>query len=100
MKARKIVKKTVNRGEFNRTYKRYLEGKGEIRCTYCRYHRGENGKGRGCYGGYERMNGHFDITFPSWKLVSKNRKQWMKTPIKINEEISRWTGKLYIDITW
>ena len=94
------LKTTTNRGEFNRAYKKYLEvSKGEIHCSYCRYHRGEN-KTSNYYGGYERTNGHMSITFPNWKLVSKNRKQWMKKSIKINEEICRWSKRRYIDITW
>ena len=32
---------------------------------------------------------------PSWKLVSKNRKQWMKKPIKISK--TKWG---FSDITW
>lgn len=100
MKVKNIVDNTTNRGEFNRAYKKYLEGKGKISCTYCRYHRNENGKGRGCYGGYERTNGHIEITYPNWKLVSKNRKQWMEKPMKIIETTMRWSDKKYIDITW
>jgi hypothetical protein len=95
-----IVDNTTNRGEFNRAYKRYLEGKGKISCTYCRYHRNENGKGRGYYGGYERTNGHVKIIYPNWKLVSSNRKQWMKKSMKVVEKTVRWSGAKYIDITW
>jgi hypothetical protein len=96
-KAKKISKTTTNRGEFNRAYKAYLEHSGQIYCSYCKYHRGENSNKK-YYGGYRRMNGHMKITYPSWKLVSKNRKQWMVKPMKIEED-SRW-GKDYIDITW
>ena len=28
------------------------------------------------------------MTYPNWKLVSKNPKQWMKKPIKIKLEIN------------
>jgi len=96
-----IVDNTANRGEFNRAYKRHLESKGKISCTYCRYHRSENGKGRGCYGGYERLNNHEKMTYPNWKLVSKQPKQWMKKPMKITRQPGRWYGgRTYIDITW
>ena len=93
---KKIVDKTTNRGEFNRAYKRHLESKGKIRCTYCRYHRNENGKGSGYYGGYDDDN----IKYPNWKLVSKNNKQWMQKPIKIITSKSRWNNNTYIDIKW
>lgn len=88
MKAKKIVKETTNRGEFNRAYKRALEHEAKIHCDRCRYHRGENYTGNG-YGGYvlngyvHRNNGHLNMKYPNWKLVSKNRKQWMKKPMQI-----------------
>ena len=93
MKTKKIVNNSTNRGEFNRAYKRYLERKGEIHCSYCGYHRGEN-KTSKWYGGFENTR------FPNWKLVSKNRKQWMKKQIVITKEKSRWNNNFYIDITW
>jgi len=72
-----IVKTTTNRSEFNRAYKRYLEsGIGAIRCSYCPYHRGENRTKY--YGGFI----HKSVVHPNWKIVSKNRKQWMKKPLK------------------
>lgn len=100
MKVKNIVDKSTNRGEFNRAYKVYLESKAKIYCSRCRYHRGENGNTGGYYGGYERTNGHSNFRYPNWKLVSKNRKQWMEKPIK--KEISYCNGytKTYIDITW
>jgi len=94
MKAKKISKTTTNRGEFNRAYKEYLERKNKIHCSRCRYHKGENYTGN-CYGGYEKM------TYPNWKLVSKNPKQWMDKPIKITTKISnrgtRWE-RIYVQI--
>jgi hypothetical protein len=86
MTNKKLVKTTTHRGEFNRAYKIYLEQKALIHCSYCPYHRHEN-DGRRYYGGYRRMNGHLSIRFPNWKLVSKNRKQWMEKPIKIITEV-------------
>ena len=77
MKAKKIVDETTNRGEFNRAYKFYLEHKsGGINCSRCPYHRGENRTKY--YGGFI----HKSVTYPNWKMVSKNRKQWMKKPLK------------------
>jgi len=102
-----IVKNTTNRGEFNRAYKRHLEHQGKIRCSYCGYNRGENNTDK-WYGGFvyddmETCRGKrkgINTRFPNWKLVSKNRKQWMRKPIKLKYTIGRHTGGTYIDITW
>ena len=96
MKIKKIVQETANRSEFNRTYKMYLESKCKIHCSYCGYHRGENETNK-YYGGYVKNN---NIKYPSWKLVSKQRKQWMKKPIKITEENWNWRKRKYITIEW
>jgi predicted dithiol-disulfide oxidoreductase (DUF899 family) len=81
MKAKKISDETTNRGEFNRAYKFYLAHSGKIYCSYCRYNRGENDT-RKWYSIDTRANGHIEARYPNWKLVSKNKKQWMKKPIK------------------
>jgi len=100
MKAKEILDTSTNRGEFNRAYKHYLEKKGKIHCSYCGYHRGENRTTK-CYGGYVvRVNGHTKTSYPNWKLVSKNRKQWMKKPMVIIKEKSLWSNNVYIDIKW
>jgi hypothetical protein len=82
MRNKKLVKTTTHRGEFNRAYKVYLEQKGLIHCSYCSYHRGENDEGRKWYG---KAN-HDRLRFPNWKLVSKNRKQWIGKPMRIVTE--------------
>ena len=107
MKNVDVVKTTTNRGEFNRAYKRHLEHQGEIRCSYCGYNRGENDK-RKWYGGFhyddmevccgKRKGPH--TRYPNWKLVSKNRKQWMRKPTKYEVKTSRFGNRSYIDITW
>jgi len=97
MKAKEVLDTTTNRGEFNRAYKHYLEKKGKIHCSYCKYHRGEN-RTKKCYGGYVRMNGHMRINHPNWKLVSKNRKQWMKKPIDVVDKTI--FGRKYVTIKW
>lgn len=98
MKAKTIEETTTNRGEFNRAYKHALEKRGKIHCSRCGYHRGEN-DGRKYYGGYYRSNGHPKFTFPNWKLVSKNPKQWMKKPTKTVESVghrnTRWETKYF-----
>ena len=95
MKNVNIVNFTTNRSEFNRAYKRNLEHIGKIRCSYCSYHKNEN-KTSKWYGGigYDETN----IRFPNWKLVSKNRKQWMKKPIKIKKCAGR--NRTYVDVIW
>lgn len=92
MKAKKIQKTTTNRTEFNRAYKRYLEHTGKIRCSYCKYNRGENKTTRD-YGGFDKDN----LKKPNWKLVSKNRKQWMKKPIRCKNTGIR---NNYYEIIW
>lgn len=94
MKAKIIEQTSTNRGEFNRAYKHYLEKKGKIHCSYCAYHRCENGCGTKMYGGFEDEN----IRHPNWKLVSKKPKQWMKKPIR-KIKTSGWRkNKTYVEI--
>ena len=97
-----ISKTTTNRGEFNRAYKDYLahRSRNGISCSYCKYHRNENGAGRKYYIGHYRMNGHLNMTYPNWKLVSKNPKQWIKKPIKFNTRYYGGYQHIYIDIIW
>ena len=96
-----VSETTTNRGEFNRAYKGYLAHKyNGISCSYCKYHRNENGAGRGYYGGHTRTNGHIKMTYPNWKLVSKNPKQWIKKPIKKNVEYYGGYQRIFITINW
>jgi hypothetical protein len=107
MKSKKISKTTTNRGEFNRAYKFYLEQAGKIRCSYCGYHHNENSNQR-WYGGYvyddmETCTGKRKGTntrYPNWKLVSKNKKQWMDKPVKMKTRYYGGYTRKYIDITW
>jgi hypothetical protein len=97
---KEIVETTANRSTFNRAYKQHLEKTGKIHCSRCHYHRGEN-EGRKYYGGFYRTNGHLKMTYPNWKLVSKNPRQWMQKPIKTVESIhnsgTRWE-RIYFNI--
>jgi len=97
-KAKKIMKTTTNRGEYRRARKTYLETKGEINCGYCKPNRGCNAryKGKKKYGGFS----YEKLKYPSWKDVSKNRKQWMKKPLKFKEEQLIWNGLKYVTIYW
>lgn len=89
------LRNTSNRTVFNRAYKINLERKGKIYCSYCKYHRVEN-KTTKYYGGYIEDG----INYPNWKLVSKNRKQWMKKPIKTIVDSNNYRKKEYITFKW
>lgn len=76
---------TANRYVYNRVRKLALSKEGKIRCGFCPYHKNENQKAKG-YGGHQFKHPrqfHFKgLNYPSWKLVSKNRKQWMPNNVK------------------
>jgi len=86
MANKKIMDTTSNRGVFNKSRKIYLEQKGKIHCSRCPYHGCENADNK-FYGTLMiRRHVNLDIKnvrYPNWKLVSKNKKQWMKKKIKI-----------------
>lgn len=53
-----------------------------------------------CYGGSEH-DGQQKINYPSWKLVSKNKKQWMEKTLHTKKYTYRhWTDYWYVKITW
>ena len=68
-------KYTTNDSVYRKHYKERNAG-----CSYCKWHRNENYRGK-WYGGCKSMRGrsvkHTEITYPSWKLASKQKKQWM-----------------------
>jgi hypothetical protein len=99
---KKVSETTTNRGEFNRAYKDYLAHRSRkgISCSYCKYHRNENGAGRKYYSGYYKTNGHLKMTYPNWKLVSKNPKQWMEKPIKKTIKYYGGYQRTFITINW
>lgn len=45
-KTTKWVKWEDNRTVYNRVYKHYLDHRGMINCSWCRYHKGENASGK------------------------------------------------------
>ena len=95
---RKDYNWTNNRNYYNKLRKYYLEVDGDIRCSYCKYNKGENSNMIG-YGGFEE-----DLKYPNWKMVSKNKKQWMKKPksYKITETIvNKWRNPgTFYEIFW
>ena len=85
MANKKIMDTTSNRGVYNKSRKIYLEEKGEIHCSRCPYHTIENNDNK-FYGSrlVWNLEPHIkNVRCPNWKLVSKNKKQWMKKQIKI-----------------
>ena len=74
-KKEREYKTTTNRTVYNKLHKIK-----NASCSFCRWHgpTSENDSWT-WYGGY-RIN---KIKYPNWKLVSKNKKQWMKKPIKL-----------------
>ena len=46
----------------------------------------------------EKDNEWTNTKFPSWKLVSKNKKQWMKKPLKFKTKTSH--SRTYTTISW
>ena len=92
MSGKKEMDRTMNSTVYNKSRKFYLENKGLIRCSYCAYHRGENKKW--WYGGFieegETLK-EAKISYPPWKRISRNRKQWMeKNYCKISVEKARY----------
>ena len=87
---------TTNRGLFNKYYRKECRG-----CSICGWHTGCNSDHKS-YGGYSGSDGESRIKYPSWKLVSKKRKQWMEKPksyeIKRNERLFSWYNTYYIEI--
>lgn len=89
---------TTNRKLYNQHRKRRLEHD-KIKCARCPYNRVENWKGKH-YGGTVLEGDESDITYPSWKLSTKNRKQWERKTYKIFKTESRMRGFVHVDIRW
>lgn len=91
------LENTTDSTYFNKLYKKNLEQQGEINCSYCQYNKGENNKGN-YYGGRIKSNGKKKIKWPSWKLATKNKKQWMPKPkeyMVVESEIRYGYGYTY-----
>lgn len=95
MRPKEELEITSNRSVYNKLRKVCLEKNGEIRCSWCTYHGGENSTNE-WYGWYD---GDHEKR-PNWKLVSKNPKQWMDKPktYKLEIEFSRWNKKTYYEV--
>jgi hypothetical protein len=77
-----IMDTTFSRGVYNKARKRYLDDIGEIHCARCPYHGVENFESK--Y--YGPIWNRKKVRYPNWKLVSKNRKQWMEKPVKVKRK--------------
>lgn len=91
MKKGQEYKTTTNRTVYNRLRKEKLSY-----CSYCKwhgnfYHLSENDQWKSYW-----LQG----TKPNWKLVSKNKKQWMKKPLKIKTYPNPWKEKYRYKIIW
>jgi hypothetical protein len=89
---------TNNSSVYKKARKEYLAtAKAKIHCSYCSYHRGENKTKY--YGGSlpEGFEKGWGMQYPSWKLASKNRKQWMaKDKVEVSARES-YNGGTYIE---
>jgi len=84
-KKKKYYDATMNRSVYNKLHKEI-----HASCSYCRWHSRDNAKGKKWYGELHQVyNGRVYKTHPSWKLVSKNKKQWM---CKSNLRKKYWTS--------
>lgn len=77
--AKSIMDTTSNRSVYKKARKIYLEQKGLIKCSICAPHRDENDD-RKCYGTLRSWAAGKKVRYPSWKLVSKNSKQYQVKP--------------------
>ena len=95
MRLIKEFKTTTNRSVYNKCYKKYLDGSlGEIKCSCCPYHDGENEDKKWYHlslseeDKYEHARYASNYNYdkerrPNWKLACKNRKQWMNKDLKL-----------------
>ncbi len=80
---------TTNRSTYNRLRKIKLERHGKIKCSLCGYHHGCNDDKK-FYGRTKILQrgdsyGEINHRVPSWKLVTKNKKQWMGKKLDVIE---------------
>jgi hypothetical protein len=96
--AKSLMDTTDNRGVYNRARKKFLERAGLIKCSICGYNRGENDN-RKYYGNTRIWTSGSRLRKPSWKLISKNKRQWNEKPKDYKEILKNsfhWGN--YIDI--
>lgn len=86
MKAINEFKETTNRTVYNRA-KKSIE---LCKCPICGYHKGCNS--------YSNKHYYTDGGKPNWKLVSKNKKQYMPKKYKLKELHHWYNNEIYYEI--
>lgn len=101
---------TTNLTVYNKLHK-----KRNAKCAFCAWNCGCNEKNSKWYGGHERYRGRvyansdvskretvIPIRYPSWKLATKNKKQWMAKPKKyqIVESVMRHSNLKSVTINF
>lgn len=103
IKERKEYENSTNRTVYNRLRKKYLAEKAEIRCSYCGWNSNENSSDKwyGTRNSWNEKEPEYK-RYPSWKLATKNRKQWQEKPksYKIIEDDSTHRRYYYCEITF
>lgn len=97
MKQRDEYKTTTNNSVYTKLHKEI-----HASCSYCKWHgpNSENDRWT-CYSVQKTKNGKERRKYPSWKLVSKNKKQWMKKPPLTFVDRNRFDyWEYYYDIQW
>lgn len=90
--------RTPNRSVYNKIKKQRHAINGDIKCSRCKYHRGDN-ETRKWYGDkLVKFDSKSQLRFryPSWKLVSKKRKQWMDGTYRVKEFESCFSKFRYV----
>lgn len=87
-----------NRSVYSETNDRRVFRNIHIRCVTGCCLRCRKRERRKWYRIIEKTDGKIDSKYPSWKLVSKNRKQWMKKPLKFDEDLN--FSRIFITIEW
>lgn len=98
---RKEYENGTDRSSYNKLRKKFLSEQCDIRCSYCGWNSGENSSDK-WYGSSKTLdeNPPENMKFPSWKLATKNRKQWQEKPksYKIEKKPSRWGNFYYYEV--
>jgi hypothetical protein len=98
MRVYQELRQTTNSNLYKKLYREYLNKK-EGKCSICTAHGGCNETNK-WYGTNFSRKASQDIRYPSWKLVSKNRKQWMKKPLKIKTRELKLDKTTYFQLYW
>ncbi len=98
MRVYQEIRETTNSNLYRKLYREYLNKK-EGKCSMCTAHGGCNERNK-WYGTTFNPKDDQHLRYPSWKLVSKNRKQWMKKPLKVKIKELKWRKTTYVELYW